>query len=67
MVEITDITGKLIHSQSANAGMNTIMINTKGVYIVKIQSATSSIAQRLIIQWGNFGSSGKVGEKILKL
>lgn len=53
-VELTDLTGKVVSSQSANAGANTISFNVAnvnaGVYFVNIKNAAGNSAQKVIIK-----------------
>jgi len=53
-VELTDLTGKVVDTQSANAGANTISFDVvnvnSGVYFVSIKNAGGNSAQKVIIK-----------------
>lgn len=53
-VELTDLTGKVVATQSANAGANAISFNVAnvnaGVYFVNIKNAGGNSAQKVIIK-----------------
>jgi hypothetical protein len=53
-VQLTDLTGKVVAVQTANAGANTISFNVEnvnaGVYFVNISNASGNVAQKVIIK-----------------
>ena len=51
-IQVTDISGKLVHSESLNASQSNINLNglNKGIYFVKISDGTNQVVKRIVVQ-----------------
>ena len=50
IIEITDLTGRTLVSQSATTGMNTIKLNSDGVYMVKLECGNDVKVEKVFVR-----------------